>query len=114
MFRVQQKNSSNIEDQKMKERRAHNRNSKPVEVRDTQTVWFEVKSDFAPLAKKAAVLDLSETGMGLATDSPLETGQFVKFVKKQKKIANQLPESGIVMWTLESSDGFRAGVKFVG
>lgn len=98
----------------MKERRAHNRDSKPNDTRNTQTVWFEVKSDFAPLAKKAEVLDLSASGMGLATDAPLETGQFVKFVKKQKKIADQLPESGIVMWTLESSDGFRAGVKFVG
>lgn len=98
----------------MDERRAHSRNTKKVSAsQDNPIVWFEIKSDFAPLAKKATIMNLSEKGMGLATDSPLETGQFIKFVKKQKKIAGLLPETGIVMWTLESSEGYKAGVKFL-
>ncbi len=97
----------------MDDRRAQDRKNNRA-ILSSPTVWFEIKSDFAPLAKKASIIDMTESGMGLATDSPLETGSFIKIVKKQKKVADQLPESGVVMWTLESSDGFRAGIKFVG
>lgn len=76
-------------------------------------VWFEVKNELAPSAIKADVMNISQNGIGLSTDVPLETGQFVKFTKKQKKFDCEFPPEGVVMWTLESSDGFRAGVKFV-
>lgn len=76
-------------------------------------VWFEIKNELAPSSLKANVMDFSENGIGLLTDAPLETGQFVKFIKKQKHLEGELPKEGVVMWTLESSEGYKAGVKFV-
>ena len=76
-------------------------------------VWFEIKNELAPSSIKANVMDLSENGIGLSTDAPLETGQFVKFIKKQKHFDGELPKEGVVMWTHESSEGYKVGVKFL-
>jgi len=76
-------------------------------------VWFEIKNQLAPASMKAKVTDINTAGIGLRVDAPLETGQFVKFIKKQKHLDGELPKEGVVVWTLESPEGYKAGVKFI-
>ena len=59
---------------------------------------------------QAEVVDVSETGLGLRIETSLEPGQVIKFVNTD--LEWQLPESGVVVWTTESPDGYRAGIKF--
>ncbi len=56
------------------------------------------------------VTDISENGLGLHSESALEPGQIIKLL--HKKPGWNFSDTGIVMWTIEASDGFRAGVKF--
>lgn len=59
----------------------------------------------------AEIVDLSVGGFGLLTDASLEPGQRVRVLDKEK--GWELPENGIVVWTTESPEGCRAGVKFL-
>lgn len=56
------------------------------------------------------VLDINTTGMGIACSIPLGVGQYVYFHDDQPEW--DLPKHGIVMWTFQDNDGFRAGIKF--
>lgn len=63
------------------------------------------------LEVQAAVTDISDLGAGLFTEkSYLEPGQIIKFTNKDNK--DELPDSGVVMWTAEFQDGYRAGIMF--
>jgi len=57
-----------------------------------------------------AVLDINTSGMGVACTVPLNVGQCVFFNDCQPEW--DLPRQGIVMWTFQDTDGFRAGIKF--
>jgi len=57
-----------------------------------------------------SVLDINTAGMGIACNIPLNVGQRVFFYDGQTEW--DLPEHGIVMWTFQDSNGFRAGIKF--
>ena len=73
-------------------------------------IWLEVIDDLGlPAPVKADVIDVSEQGLGLSIEKPLNPGQAVRFIKKEPA---HHPDNGIVMWTSESTDGFRVGVLF--
>lgn len=57
------------------------------------------------------IVDLSVGGFGLLTDVSLEPGQRVRVLDKDR--GWELPENGIIVWTTESPEGCRAGVKFI-
>lgn len=61
-------------------------------------------------AHEISVLDINTTGMGIACCIPLSVGQSVYFHDDQPEW--DLPKHGIVMWTFQDNDGFRAGIKF--
>lgn len=74
-------------------------------------VWFVVQNDMASAKEvKGGVTDISISGLGLHTQETLEPGQYIKFINKENK--HDFPEVGVVMWTAESKDGYKAGVKF--
>ncbi|MDA8418000.1 MAG: hypothetical protein M0Z90_03095 [Desulfobacteraceae bacterium] len=57
-----------------------------------------------------SVLDINTAGMGIACSVALSVGQMVFFTNDQPEW--NLPKLGIVMWTFQNNDGFRAGIKF--
>ena len=61
--------------------------------------------------QNATIIDISATGMGIFTTTPISTGQFVNFVKDQPHW--ELPDRGVVVWCLKHGPGFRAGLEFV-
>ena len=74
-------------------------------------VWFVVKSDITSSTEvKASVTDISESGAGLFTEVALSPGQMIKFTNKESR--KELPDLGVVMWTSESEEGYKAGVMF--
>lgn len=59
--------------------------------------------------KKAKVVDISEEGMGLVTESPLSVGRQIEFARQHNW---KLPKNAVVIWTLKQNGAFRAGIKF--
>lgn len=59
---------------------------------------------------KATVVDVCETGIGIAVAEPLSPGQVVQFIGVDSSLG--IPEQGTVMWTLQEENGCRAGLKF--
>ena len=57
-----------------------------------------------------SVRDINTAGMGITSAVPLAVGQYVFFEDKQPEW--DLPAHGIVMWTFQDTNGFRAGIKF--
>ena len=57
-----------------------------------------------------SVLDINTSGMGITCSVTLSVGQCVYFNDEQMEW--DLPRYGIVMWTFQDNDGFRAGIKF--
>ena len=93
-----------------KERRSHKRKAHEGGVKFS-VVGVLSQRDILPSNAEGLLTDLSETGVGLSTDLPLKPGLLIKFAKK--KTDGKLPDVGIVMWTVKSPDGYKAGVKFV-
>lgn len=98
-------NSMGAKEEKRRHKRQSTRNSSyPV-------VWFVVKSDITSSSEvKASVTDISESGAGLFTDVALAPGQMIEFTNKESR--KELPDVGVVMWTTESKEGYKAGVMF--
>jgi len=59
----------------------------------------------------AEIVDLSLGGFGLLTETILEPGQ--KITLLDKNFGWELPDTGVVVWTTESLEGCRAGIKFI-
>ncbi len=93
-----------------KERRSHRRKYHDGGVRFA-VVGVLTQRDILPSDAEGILTDFSETGLGLSTDLPLKPGLLIKF--KKKKTVEKLPEVGVVMWTVKSPEGYKAGVKFV-
>lgn len=92
----------------MKEKRNHNRRQQKET--DYPVVWFKIQNFITPSDSiQGKIIDMSKTGFGLSTDTPLQPGQFIKFNDRRNK--SEFPEAGIIMWTAESREGFQAGVK---
>ena len=93
-----------IADKRRHERKSTRNSSYPV-------VWFVVKSDITSSDEvKASVTEISESGAGLFTEIALAPGQMIEFINKESR--KELPEVGVVMWTTESKEGYKAGVMF--
>ena len=76
------------------------------------TLMITLKEGATPAdtVQKISVLDINTAGMGIACTVPLNVGQSIFFTGDQPEW--NLPKRGIVMWTFQDSDGFRAGIKF--
>ena len=61
-------------------------------------------------AIEVAVTDISAVGLGLHSETLLEPGQVIKLLDKNPEW--DFSDTGVVMWSVEASDGYRAGVKF--
>lgn len=57
-----------------------------------------------------SILNVNTTGMGIISSVPLTVGQSLFIADKQQDWT--LPKHGVVMWTFQNQDGFRAGIKF--
>lgn len=51
-------------------------------------------------------IDISDGGIGVQVDYPLEPGHVLRFNSKVQK-------AGIVIWSMKSENTYRVGVKFV-
>jgi hypothetical protein len=93
----------------MKEKRSHKRQAKSA----AAVLRFEVQGEFKTGAagKTGLITDLGPDGVGLLTDENLELGQILKFPGTRNR--REFAESGQVIWTAESQEGFRVGVKFL-
>jgi hypothetical protein len=102
-------NIREYEDCPMREKRSHKRQGKPAE----QVVRYEIQGEFNPGdgARTAVVTDLSSSGMGLFTDEPLELGQVLKFIDTGER--REVSDRGQVIWTADSPEGRRVGIKFI-
>ncbi len=75
------------------------------------TLMVTLKEGSSPdTIQEISVLDINIAGMGIACSVPLNVGQCIFFNENQPEW--NLPKHGIVMWTFQDSDGFRAGIKF--
>jgi len=59
----------------------------------------------------AKVMDISATGMGIASNLKLSKNQFINFDQNQPNW--QLPEKGIVVWSYKHDSNYRAGLEFI-
>jgi hypothetical protein len=93
----------------MKEKRSHKRRAKPAET----VIRFEVQGEFEAgvFGKMGVITDIGPDGVGLVTDENLELGQILKFPGGRNR--REIAELGQVIWTAESQEGFRVGVKFI-
>jgi hypothetical protein len=93
----------------MKEKRSHKRQTKATET----VIHFEVQGEFKTgnSGKTGVVTDFGPDGVGLLTAEDLELGQILKFQSTRRR--RELAELGQVIWTAESQEGFRVGVKFI-
>lgn len=95
----------------MEDRRRHERQPSQESVK-IEIVGGEGFSQFPSVdAFEVLITDISETGLGLHSEISLEPGQVVKLVEKRAEW-NFSSDTGVVMWTVEASDGVKAGVKF--
>jgi hypothetical protein len=92
----------------MKEKRSHKRRTKPGET----VIRFEVQEEFKAgnSGRTGVVTDIGPNGVGLFTEEKLELGQIIKFPDGHYR--SEFAEMGQVIWTAESHDGFRVGIKF--
>lgn len=54
----------------------------------------------------AEVVDISEQGIGIETEYPLETGHALQF-------SNGVSAMGVVRWSVRHNTGYRAGIAFL-
>ena len=85
------------------------RKSKRTPSPDTINISFDNSSGENVIA--AEVIDISYTGIGLATTKQLNKDQVVQFAKGHPNWS--LPDQGIVVWSMRQNDQFRLGLKFI-
>jgi len=94
----------------MKESRDNTR--RHMDNKQTNKVEFFVENS-APVQRSVesrmtgTLIDISRNGIGFLTDVPLKPGNVLKF--NNFDACN----SGIVMWTLQTEQNYRVGVRFV-
>lgn len=82
-------------------------------IHDPVTIDFSIigyinQKDFVPATDiKGQITDISEAGIGLLTNFPLESGNLIRFNFKN------LTKTGVVMWSLKTDGSFKAGIKFI-
>lgn len=68
---------------------------------------ISLSNNGAPPFFPATLNDLSVSGLGLSTSSPLPTNQAISFSEKF------MHQSGRVVWTSSVDDGYRSGIRFI-
>jgi len=81
------------------ERRPYN------ETIDFSVSVFEFK-ELKRLNLNGTGMDISDAGIGVRVDYPLEPGHVLRFNGKVQK-------AGIVIWSIKSGNAYRVGIKFV-
>lgn len=71
-----------------------------------EPINISLRGDAAPPFFPATLTDISVSGIGLATSTPLPTQQRISFDEKF------MHQSGVVVWSIGAAGGFRAGVRF--
>ncbi|MFN3395391.1 MAG: PilZ domain-containing protein [Thermodesulfovibrionales bacterium] len=87
------------------EKRKSERKEDRREIEYTVTV-LDLK-ELKKLTKKAELIDLSDSGLGIITDYPLEPGHVLTFING---FSNKI---GIVRWSDREDNYYRVGVNFV-
>ncbi len=59
---------------------------------------------------RVQVVDISAGGLGLYSEEQLNVGQQIFFVDRLSE--SEMRDSGVVVWTIQSKTGFRAGIMF--
>jgi hypothetical protein len=90
------------------EKRSHDRKSFD-EKAEASFLTIEVQ-DQRSSRVKVRIIDFSAGGIGLECEEQIQVGQEIKFVEKLPE--EETYNSGVVMWTMLSKDGYRLGVKF--
>ena len=76
------------------------------------TIKIEIEGNPPPNRyHEMSVMDINENGMGITCLAPLKVGQHIIFTDNNHEW--ELPEKGVVMWTFNNNEGFRAGIKFI-
>lgn len=94
----------------MEERRQHKRRAAKAIIKFA-VIRNELSGILSSDTAEAEVFDISETGFGLLTQDSLKPGHLIKVMEKDSNL--QLSDTGVVMWTTESAEGFKAGIKFI-
>ena len=81
------------------ERRPHNKTT------DFSVSVLEVK-ELKRLNLNGTGMDISDAGIGIQVDYPLESGHVLRFNGTGQK-------AGIVKWSMKSGNTYRVGIKFV-
>jgi hypothetical protein len=64
--------------------------------------------EYIPQKKfECTIVDISESGLGIITNYPLEPGNVIKLDMKKNIF------TGIVMWSMNLDGNIRAGIKFI-
>jgi hypothetical protein len=91
-----------------KDNKRHNARKHGPEAIDFSIIGYTNQKDFIPTEGiEGKITDISETGLGLLTDFPLEAGNLLRFNFKS------LTKTGVVMWSMKLNGSFKAGIKFV-
>lgn len=88
--------------------RSHARKSYE-EAGDAFFLTIEVQ-DASNMRLKVKVIDFSSGGIGVESVQELQVGQQITFIENIPE--ENARNTGVVMWTMCSKDGCRAGVKF--
>jgi len=89
------------------DQRDHQRESQNV---NDEFSFFHVDEQryFFPQSElRGTIIDMSASGIGLLTDCTLKPGNLLKFNH------SDLPQLGVVMWTVNTGDKFRVGIRFL-
>lgn len=89
----------------MEEKREFERRSFTQDIQYSVTV-LDFK-DLKRLSLRGDIIDMSDAGMGIKTDYPLEPGHVLTF---DSDIGHK---AGIVEWSTLIDNGYRVGVKFI-
>lgn len=90
-----------------KDKRNHARELNKTNVLFSVIGFVTQKDDMPDHDIKAKITDISKSGIGLTTNTPLEPGHLIKFN------SGKFPSVGIVVWTMKSDNDIRIGVKFI-
>lgn len=92
---------------KEKDKRNHPRETNKKNVLFSVLGFVTQKENTPDHDIKAKITDISKSGIGLITSTPLEPGHLIKFN------TGDFPAIGIVVWTMKTGNDIRIGVKFI-
>lgn len=90
------------------DKRRQGRQAASETVRFSVVGSFSGQKEYPPQPEKAGtIVDTSEHGLGILTDTPLEPGMLLRLD------GSTGPVVGVVMWTVDMGSRYRIGLKYV-